>query len=363
MENKEKKSLEILSRLEKERRLDEEEYLFLIENRNGRFAKLLAERARAARERVYGKEVFVRALIEISNICKNDCLYCGIRKSNGEVNRYRLTEEEIIALVKEGASLGFNTFVLQGGEDGYYTDEKLVALIKEIKKIAPKSALTLSLGERQKESYEKLFEAGADRYLLRHESINPCHYESLHPENMSHERRLEALKNLKEIGYQVGSGFMVGSPGQTLRDLAKEMKFIEEFKPDMCGIGPFIPHHATPFKDEGAGSVELTCYLISIMRLIDPELLIPATTALGSLEEGGRERGIVAGANVVMPNLSPKQKRADYEIYDNKLSLGAESAEMLDLLKNKIKNIGYEVVMSRGDNPKFSKAKPEMLGN
>lgn len=353
MENKEKIFEEILSRLEKERRLSEEEYLFLIENRNERFAKLLAEKAQAAREHVYGKEVYVRALIEISNICKNDCLYCGIRKSNGEVKRYRLGEEEILVLVKEGAALGFNTFVLQGGEDGYYTDGKLVALIKEIKKIAPKSALTLSLGERPRESYEKLFKAGADRYLLRHESINPCHYQSLHPENMSHQRRLEALKNLKEIGYQVGSGFMVGSPGQTSLDLAREMKFIEEFKPHMCGIGPFIPHHATPFKDEKAGSVDLTCYLISIMRLIDPELLIPATTALGSLEEGGRERGILAGANVVMPNLSPNERRADYQIYDNKLASGAESAEALDLLKNQIKNIGYKVVMSRGDNPKF----------
>lgn len=363
MENKEKFFEEIISKLEKERRLSEEEYLFLVENRNERFAKLLAERARAARERVYGKEVYVRALIEISNICKNDCLYCGIRRSNEEVKRYRLTEEEILALVKEGTALGFQTFVLQGGEDGYYTDEKLVTLIKEIKKTAREAALTLSLGERRKESYERLFLAGADRYLLRHESINPCHYEYLHPKDMSHKKRLEALNNLKEIGYQVGSGFMVGSPGQTARDLAKEMKFIEKFRPDMCGIGPFIPHHATPFKDEGAGSVDLTCYLISIMRLIDPELLIPATTALGSLEDGGREKGILAGANVVMPNLSPKQKRADYQIYDNKLSAGAESAEMLDLLKEQIKKTGYEVVMSRGDNPKFRKTKPEIHGN
>ncbi len=353
MENKEKKLRSLILRLERERTLTEEEYLFLIENRTERAKKLLAKRAIKAKRTLYGKDVYLRALIEISNICKNDCLYCGIRCSNRELERYRLTEKEILELVRDGYALGFKTFVLQGGEDGYYTDERLVPLIKEIKRIAPGAALTLSLGERTRESYERLYSAGADRYLLRHESINPRHYAALHPENMSHEARLGCLRALREIGYQVGSGFMVGSPGQTASDLAREMKFIEEFKPDMCGIGPFIPHSKTPFADKRAGSVELTLYLISIIRLIDPSLLLPATTALGSLRQDGRERGIRCGANVVMPNLSPKEKREQYQIYEGKITSGAECVQSLDLLKKKIKRAGSRVVMARGDNPKF----------
>lgn len=341
--------LTIADKLIKNHSLSLSEYEELVLGFDEEIKEYLRANAVKVRKSVYGNSVFVRGLIEISNICKNNCHYCGIRGSNKNCQRYRLTPEEIIECCMEGYALGFRTFVMQGGEDGFYTDELLCDLIGEIKEKFPDCAVTLSLGERSRESYQRLFDAGADRYLLRHEAADKGLYEKLHPENMSFENRMECLENLKEIGYQVGCGFMVGAPEQTVAHIARDLKFIEEFKPDMCGIGPFIPHKDTIFANEKAGSADLTCYLLSIIRLIHPNILLPATTALGTVSGDGRERGILSGANVVMPNLSPMAVREKYELYDNKLSSGAESAEQRKELEKRMKAIGYEVVTVRGD--------------
>ena len=316
---------------------------------NKETAEYAAEKAVKARKSIYGNKVFVRGLIEISNICKNNCLYCGIRRDNGNCQRYRLTADEILACCDEGARLGFKTFVLQGGEDAFFPDELLSELIREIKRRHNDCAVTLSLGERDRESYAALKVAGADRYLLRHETADKTHYERLHPREMSFENRMNCLKILKELGYQVGCGFMVGSPYQTAETLAKDLKFIEEFEPDMCGIGPFIPHKDTLFAKKPAGAAEMTCYLLSLIRLIKPNILLPATTALGTVHPNGREMGILAGANVVMPNLSPPAVRKKYELYDNKICTGEESAECRKCLEMRMRNIGYEIVADRGD--------------
>lgn len=339
----------LINKLEMEHSLSEEEYRYLIENRSEEAAKLLAEKASMLSRSIYGNSIFVRGLIEISNYCKNDCLYCGIRRSNKNCERYRLSPEEILECADLGYELGYRTIVMQGGEDAFFSDEVVCALIKGIKEKHPDAAVTLSLGERSRESYQRLFDAGADRYLLRHETADKEHYEKLHPSFMSFENRMECLSQLKEIGYQTGCGFMVGSPFQTAAHLAKDLKFIEEFKPDMCGIGPFIPHHDTPFKEEPEGSVELTCFLLSVIRLIYPPVLLPATTALGTIDPLGREKGVLAGANVVMPNLSPVEVRKQYELYDNKICTGDESAECRSCLENRMKSIGYEISLSRGD--------------
>lgn len=340
---------ELIDLLAEQHSLSLLEYEYLLENRTSEVAEYLAQKAVEVRKQIYGNSVFIRGLIEISNICKNDCLYCGIRRSNQSCERYRLTSDEILECCDEGYSLGFRTFVMQGGEDAFFSDEVVYDIIHQIKEKYPDCAVTLSLGERSKESYKKLFEAGANRYLLRHETADEEHYRRLHPENMSFSNRIQCLRDLKEIGYQVGAGFMVGSPYQTNLQLAKDLKFIEEFKPDMCGIGPFIPHKTTIFKDEKSGTVELTCYLLSIIRLIYPSVLLPATTALGTIDAMGREKGIMAGANVVMPNLSPISVRKKYELYDNKLSSGSESAQSKDELVERMRSIGYEVVIDRGD--------------
>jgi len=339
----------IIEKLIKEHQLTDKEYEYLLENRTLEVADVLAEAAVKVRKEIYGNEVYIRGLIEISNICKNDCYYCGIRKSNSNCLRYRLTVEEILECCKEGYALGFRTFVLQGGEDGYYTDDVLGELLQVIKQQYPDCAVTLSLGERSRESYQKLYDAGADRYLLRHETADSVHYGKIHPKDLSFENRMQCLRNLKEIGYQAGCGFMVGSPFQTNAELAKDLKFIEEFQPDMCGIGPFIPHADTPFSKENAGTVELTCYLLSIIRLIKPNILLPSTTALGTIDVFGREKGILAGANVVMPNLSPASVRKKYMLYNNKVSDGAESAQSKDELEKRMTSIGYETVTDRGD--------------
>lgn len=339
----------LVEKLIETHKLTLEEYEYLIENRNSEAAEYLASEAIHVRKEIYGDTVFIRGLIEISNICKNDCYYCGIRKSNAKCERYRLTREEILECCKEGYDLGFRTFVLQGGEDAFFTDEWLEELIHSIKTEYSDCAVTLSLGERSKDSYRRLFEAGADRYLLRHETADREHYAMLHPKNQTLDERMNCLQNLKETGYQVGCGFMVGSPYQTGAHLAKDLKFIEEFAPDMCGIGPFIPHNETPFAEKVAGNVELTCYLLSIIRLIKPNILLPATTAIGSLAEDGREKGILAGANVVMPNLSPVSVRKKYMLYNNKVSDGAESAQSVEALAERMHSIGYRVVKDRGD--------------
>ncbi|MBP3884994.1 MAG: [FeFe] hydrogenase H-cluster radical SAM maturase HydE [Olsenella sp.] len=325
------------------------DYETLVARWTPELAAYAAERAAGVRRSVYGDEVFVRGLIEIGNHCKNDCLYCGIRRSNVTATRYRLSADDIHACVEKGYELGFRTFVLQGGEDAWLDDERLCSVVGAIKGAHPDCAVTLSVGERSRESYQALFDAGADRYLLRHETADPAHYALLHPADMSFEGRMCCLADLREIGYAVGCGFMVGSPYQTPAHLARDLKFIEGFRPEMCGIGPFVPHHATPFAHEPAGSVGLTCFLLSLLRLMHPGLLLPATTALGTLEADGRERGILAGANVVMPNLSPTSVRGKYELYDNKAVEGSESAEGLALLSERMRSIGYRVVVDRGD--------------
>lgn len=340
---------ELTEALSERRRLSLTDYERLILERTPETAERLAALAVRERKRLYGNAVYVRGLIEISNICQNNCLYCGIRKGNAHCKRYRLTPEQIASCAEEGYALGFRTFVLQGGEDPYFTDEVLCGVVTRIKTRFPDCAVTLSMGERPRESYQRLFDAGADRYLLRHETADKAHYEKLHPPEMSFEHRMRCLSDLREIGYQVGCGFMVGSPYQTPQHLARDLKFIEEFQPDMCGIGPFIPHKNTPFRDFPAGALELTCYLLSIIRLIYPPVLLPATTALGTIHPLGRERGIQAGANVVMPNLSPVSVRKQYELYDGKICAGDESAQCRGCLERRMKSVGYEIVTDRGD--------------
>lgn len=343
------KLFELIDKLETTRSLSLEEYRLLIEGFSPEISEYAAKKAVEKRKSVYGNDVYIRGLIEVSNICKNDCYYCGIRRSNKKCERYRLGKEEILDCAKQGYELGFRTFVLQGGEDAKFTDEFLVDIIKSLKSNHPDCAITLSLGERSFESYKTLKSAGADRYLLRHETADKEHYEKLHPKEMSHQNRMDCLKNLKSLGYQVGIGFMVGSPYQTPLTLAKDLKFIETFAPAMCGIGPYLTHKDTPFKDMPSGSLELTLYLLSLIRLIDPAILLPATTALGTVHPKGREMGILAGANVVMPNLSPVRVRKKYELYDNKICTGEEAAECKFCLTKRIQSVGYQIVTHRGD--------------
>ena len=309
----------------------------------------LAERAVEIRKKYYGDKVYTRGLIEFTNYCKNNCYYCGIRRDNRNAKRYRLTEEEILACCENGYELGFRTFVLQGGEDPYYTDERMEQIIRRMKEQYPECAVTLSIGERSMESYRRFREAGADRYLLRHETADEAHYRTLHPEEMSLQNRLECLRNLKALGYQVGAGFMVGSPNQTAECLAEDLVFLKDLEPQMVGIGPFIPHHDTVFAKEPAGSVDLTLYLLSVIRILLPKVLLPATTALGTMDPRGREKGLAVGANVVMPNLSPVKNRKQYELYDNKICTGEEAAECRGCLSRRVESVGYHLVSDRGD--------------
>lgn len=340
---------ELIEKLADAHSLSLSEYQELIKAQSPEAAALLAEKAVTVRQAIYGNTVYVRGLVEISNICRNDCFYCGIRRSNVHCERYRLSKEEILACAEEGYRLGFRTFVLQGGEDPFFTDQVLGGIVTALKESYPDCAVTLSMGERSRESYQRLKKSGADRYLLRHETADREHYGKLHPAEMSFHRRMCCLQELRELGYQVGCGFMVGSPGQTSYTLAEDLKFIEEFRPDMCGIGPFVPHKDTPFREYPAGTVEMTCYLLSIIRLIHPPVLLPATTALGTIDPQGREKGILAGANVVMPNLSPVSVRKKYELYDNKICTGEESAQCKDCLSARMASVGYEIVTDRGD--------------
>ncbi len=339
---------ELIDKLEKEHTLSKKEYLTLINNRE-KCQEYLTQRAFAVRNKVFGNKVYIRGLIEVSNYCKNDCYYCGIRRSNKNIQRYRLSADEILSCCDEGYKLGFRTFVLQGGEDNYYTDDFLYELIKDIKRRYPECAVTLSLGERSYNSYKALKEAGADRYLLRHETANFEHYSRLHPKEMDFFNRLACIENLKALGYQVGVGFMVGSPYQTEEDLADEMLFLMQVKPHMVGIGPFISHKDTPFCDFESGRAELTTFMLSLIRLTLPNVLLPATTALGTIDMDGREKGILAGANVLMPNLSPSFAKKNYLLYDNKICTGDEAAMCIECLKQRIKKTGCEITVSRGD--------------
>ncbi len=341
--------LKLAEKLYETRSLSVEEYEKLISCRTPESAQYITAKAVEARKEIYGNSVFIRGLIEISNICKNNCYYCGIRGGNTSCERYRLTPDEILDCCREGYASGFRTFVLQGGEDAYFTDDVLCELVKKIKSLFPDCAVTLSLGERSKESYQRLYDAGADRYLLRHETADEELYNKLHPDDMQLKSRIDCLKSLKEIGFQTGCGFMVGAPFQSAPHIAKDLKFIEQFKPDMCGIGPFIPHKDTIFKDEKSGSAELTCYLLSIIRLICPNVLLPSTTALDTIDKKGCEKGVLSGANVVMPNLSPQNVRVKYNLYNNKKSTEVQSAQGLKILEKRMENIGYKVVYDRGD--------------
>lgn len=339
----------IVNKLQQERTLLPEEFRQLLSGCDAETLRYINERAREVTLRQFGNKIYVRGLIEVSNCCRNNCYYCGIRKGNANIERYRLSEESILECCRQGYELGFRTFVLQGGEDAALTDERMEAIVVHIRRSFPDCAITLSLGEKSREAYERFFRAGANRYLLRHETFDEAHYRQLHPAEMSAKRRLQCLQDLKEIGYQTGTGVMVGSPGQTVEHLVQDILFIERLRPEMIGIGPFLPHHDTPFASFPSGTVEQTLLLLSIFRLMHPSALIPATTALATLAPDGRERGILAGANVVMPNLSPREERKKYELYNDKASLGAESAEGLAALQKQLQGIGYEISFDRGD--------------
>lgn len=338
----------LIEKLNNTHSLNKDEALQLIKQ-GAQHKNLLFALAQKTAQKSFGRQIFVRGLIEFTNYCKNDCYYCGIRRSNKNAARYRLTQEEILECCRAGYGLGFRTFVLQGGEDYFYSDEDIAAIVRAIKAQHPDCAVTLSIGERSRETYALWKKAGADRYLLRHETADCAHYAKLHPAELSAANRQNCLYTLKELGYQAGAGFMVGSPYQTAENLADDLMFLQKLRPQMIGIGPFIPHHDTPFKDEPAGSVELTLVLLAILRLLFPHVLLPATTALGTLAPGGRLLGIKAGANVIMPNLSPQNVRGKYLLYDNKLHTGAEAAEALNELQREVASIGYRIVSARGD--------------
>lgn len=341
---------ELIDKLERDRILTKDEYAEIIREHTPEDDEYLFEKARAVREKIYGKAVYMRGLIEFTNYCKNDCYYCGIRRSAKNAERYRLTEEQILSCAEKGYELGFRTFVLQGGEDGWYTDERIVDIVSRIKEKFPDCAVTLSIGEKSRESYEKYRAAGADRYLLRHETANNDHYRMIHPTELSPENRKRCLADLKELGFQTGCGFMVGSPHQTTRHLAEELLYIKELQPHMVGIGPFIPHHDTPYAEEKSGTLEMTLLMLGLIRLTLPDVLLPATTALGTIDAKGREKGLLAGANVVMPNLSPRDVRNKYLLYDNKICTGDEAAECVACLGRRVSSVGYELVTDRGDH-------------
>ena len=338
-----------IDRLAAEHTLPDGELLTLITMDDPATDRYLAQKADEVRRSIYGNQVYIRGLIEFTNYCKNNCHYCGIRRSNPNCQRYRLSTEDILACCDLGYDLGFRTFVLQGGEDPFFTRERIAELVRAIKTAHPDCAVTLSVGEWDRDAYQQWFDAGADRYLLRHETANPDLYRALHPADLSLENRMRCLRDLKEIGYQVGCGFMVGSPGQTPEMILEDLRFIERFQPQMVGIGPFIPHCDTRYRNALPGSAALTLRLLAILRLMLPRVLLPATTALGTVLGDGRQMGMRYGCNVVMPNLSPADVRKKYALYDNKISAGEEAAESVALLKKSMDAIGYRVVTDRGD--------------
>lgn len=329
--------------------LSEEELLYILDNIRQEDISYLQARALETKERYYGKKIYLRALIEFTNFCKRECQYCGINVYNKKVERYRLSKKEILETCEEGKRLGFHTFVLQGGEDSYFEDEVLADLVRTIKDKFPEFAVTLSVGERSYESYKRLKERGVDRFLLRHETINPEVYKRLHPRSRL-ESRIECLQNLKKLGYQAGAGFMVGLPGYENRDYVKELRFLKEFQPHMVGIGPFIPHQDTEMRNESSGSVEKTIIILALVRLLLPKVLLPATTALGTVSEDGRLLGFASGANVIMPNLTPVHFRDKYALYNGKKNINEEAAEGLKKSWNMMEENGYEPDMGRGDS-------------
>lgn len=353
--------MQLIDKLRETQVLTPDEWKYLINCRTPEIAEYLFSQAREVCHQYYDNHIYIRGLIEFTNYCKNDCYYCGIRASNTRAHRYRLDKDAILSCCTNGYQLGFRTFVLQGGEDPYFTDIRMVDIISAIKKQYPDCAITLSIGEKSYETYKAFYDAGADRYLLRHETYDSQHYNKLHPKQLTASNRQTCLRDLKKIGYQVGTGFMVGSPYQTTEHLVQDLLFIKELNPQMVGIGPFICHKDTPFAQEKSGTLELTLFMLGLLRLMIPGVLLPATTALGTIDPNGRELGILAGANVVMPNLSPADVRKDYLLYDNKLCSGDETAELLSSLDQRMQGIGYQIVTDRGDSKNISEISEEIL--
>ena len=341
---------ELINKLYKEHRLDRQEWTQVLSDFTEEDRIYAAGLAREVADNIYGKDIYIRGIVEFSNICKQNCYYCGLRCGNSKLERYRLTEQQILECCDSGYEYGFRTFVLQSGEDPYYTTETICSIVKCLKERHPDCAVTLSLGEKTYEEYKAYREAGADRYLLRHETANEEHYGKLHPAEMSWKNRMECLDNLKKLGYQTGCGVMIGSPEQTVECLVDDMLYMQDFEPEMIGLGPFLPHSDTPFRDKPKGSYEMTLYMISLCRLMLPTVLLPATTALGTIRPNGREQGVLAGANVIMPNLSPVQVRDKYMLYDNKICTSDTSSECRGCIERRMENIGYKVVITRGDH-------------
>ncbi len=343
------RAAQLINQLACEHNLPDAQLLELITSTDPCVNVLLAKEADKLRRQYYGDAVYIRGLIEFTNFCKNNCYYCGIRAGNSQAQRYRLTQEDILACCAEGYRLGFRTFVLQGGEDPYFTDAKICSIVSTIRSNYPDCAITLSIGEKERASYQTYFDAGANRYLLRHETADEAHYCRLHPADMSFANRKRCLFDLKEIGYQVGAGFMVGSPWQTPQSLLADLRFLQQLAPDMIGIGPYITHAHTPFRDKPSGTLEQSLRLLSMLRLLFPYALLPATTALGTISPNGRELGLKAGGNVVMPNLSPVGVRKLYELYANKICTGEEAAQCRGCLEARVKMAGYNIVTDIGD--------------
>ena len=344
------RNIELIDKLHKEQKLTRDEWTELLSTYTEEDRLYAAKLAREVADTIYGKDIYIRGIVEFSNICSRNCLYCGLRAGNAKLERYRLTEDDIYSCCEDGYRYGFRTFVLQSGEDPYYDTEMICRIVSRLKKDFPDCAITLSIGEKTYEEYKAYKEAGADRYLLRHETANEEHYGKLHPENMSWKNRMRCLDDLKKLGYQTGCGVMIGSPYQTVECLVDDMLYMAELKPEMIGLGPFLPHSDTPFKDEPKGSYEMTLFMISLCRLMLPNALIPATTALGTIKPNGREQGVLAGANVIMPNLSPVKVRDKYMLYDNKICTGDTSSECRGCIEKRMETIGYKVVISRGDH-------------
>lgn len=343
------KNKALIDTLHQKRSLTHEEWCRLIGEHDEEDASYAEKLARGIAVAHFGRKIYFRGIVEFSNYCKNDCLYCGIRHANRKAERYRLRKEDVLSCCEDGYSNGFRTFVLQGGEDPFYTDEVLLDTVASIRQTYPDCAITLSLGERSRASYQKLYDAGADRYLLRHETASPALYKKWHPDYQHFENRMRCLQDLKEIGYQTGCGFMVGAPFQTAEDLAVDMEFITDFKPAMVGIGPFVPHSETPFKAQSAGSTNFTLFMLSLCRILHPKVLMPATTALGTVQDNGRQLGVLAGCNVVMPNLSPMSVRKKYMLYNNKAGTGDDAFSGIRKLTAQMEEIGYQVICGRGD--------------
>ena len=348
------KNRDLIDKLNKEHCLTRDEWVQIFATWDQYDLQYAARLAQCIALERFGRRIFFRGIVEFTNVCRNDCYYCGIRAGNPNVARYRLDEEDILACCADGYTHGFRTFVLQGGEDPYYDKDRMCGIVRAISEKYPDCAVTLSIGELDRDYYQALYDAGASRYLLRHETADPAHYRALHPEKQTLENRLRCLRDLKEIGFQTGCGIMIGTPGESPETLAADMIFMGEFKPEMVGLGPFIPHHDTPFRDEPAGSVDLTILVIALCRIMLPDALIPSTTALGTAESDGRQRGVLAGCNVVMPNLSPMSVRKKYMLYDGKAGTDMSAEAGIRILREQMEEIGYEVVVSRGDFEKRS---------